>query len=291
MKFSILAIATVVSILGNTLVNAKGAPECNEYVTLQTLEGNYTIINGPAKIHMAGRVLSSPAAIAKGPATMAKVGNTIAFDSPIFGQLQLDMKITTIGKNEMDFTKWDFDGTDGDFTPIDPEDIALGLGCDKAVKTIRLRGEGSVDLPNVGTVPVTLWLQAIPMGIIMGRMDVIMPPGNLLLSKITMDRIGPLDYESSGEQEEQATDADTPEEADASDQKVEEIERAEQQLMREIETLETLDLLDDLDDLGVTQRLQDNGPIVDPDLEIKVIELKESGYLDNLDISELVSKP
>jgi hypothetical protein len=58
MKISFLVMATAVSILGATSVNAKAAPECNEYVTLQTIEGNYEIVNGPAKIHVAGRVLS-----------------------------------------------------------------------------------------------------------------------------------------------------------------------------------------------------------------------------------------
>lgn len=288
MKVSFLAVATAISIFGISLANAKAAPECNENVTLQTIEGNYEIVNGPAKIHISGRVLSSPAAIAKGPATMAKNGTSIAFDSPIFGQLQLDMKIMTISKNHMDFTKWTFSGTDDDFSPIDPKDVALVLRCDKAIKTIRLRGEGAVDLPNVGTVPVTLWLQAIPGGIITGRMDVVMPPGNLLQSRISMDRIGPLDYEASEEQEEQARNAPEPEEPD---QEGDEIERTERELMRELESLEQLGLLDDLDDLGVTQRLKDNGIIADPDLETKVIELKEKGYLDNLDVSELISKP
>ena len=288
MKISLLAIATAVSILGANLVNAKTAPECNGYVTLQSLEGNYEIVNGPAKIHMAGRVLSSPAAIAKGSATMAKVRNTIAFESPIFGQLQLDMKIMTVGKNEMDFTKWDFDGTADDTSPFDAEDFALALGCSKAVKTIRLRGEGTVDLPNVGTVPVTLWLQAVPMGIVSGRMDVIMPPGNLLQSRISMTHTGPLDYDGSDEQDTHAVDE--PEKADDTDRDSEELERSEQALIREINSLEQLGLLGDLEDLGVTQRLEDNGPIVDPELEMKVIELKEKGYLDSLDISELILK-
>ena len=289
MKFSFLAVATAVSILTSASVDAKSAPECNEYVTLQTIEGNYNIVNGPAQIHIAGRVLSSPAAIAKGPATMAKVGNTIAFDSPIFGQLQLDMKIMTVGKNEMDFTKWNFDGTADDINPFDAEDFALALGCSKAVKTIRLRGEGTVDLPNVGTVPVTLWLQVVPMGIVSGRMDVIMPPGNLLQSRISMNRTGPLDYDGSDEQDTHA--GNESEEADDTDQESEELERSEQELIREINSLEQLGLLGDLDDLGVTQRLEDHGPIVDLELEEKVIELKEKGYLDNLDVSELISKP
>ncbi|WP_428539501.1 hypothetical protein [Profundibacter sp.] len=64
----------------------------------------------------------------------------------------------------------------------------------------------------------------------------------------------------------------------------------EQELIREINSLEQLGLLGDLEDLGVMQRLKDHGPIVDPELEMKVIELKEMGYLDSLDISELILK-
>jgi len=277
MKLSVLTLVTVLAM--PALAQAQKIT-CNSNVTLDMLEGNYEFTNGPAVIEIMGRVIPAPNAVASGPAAVVRNGNGVVLDTPVWANMSIELAVVSDGADEFDFTKWNV--VEGDsIDPINGKDLGLALGCKGEVKTIRLHGTATVDMPDIGLQDMEMWLIAFPDRVITGRMDWATSAGGMVHTQIHMTRTGKLDYE--------ALDMGPPKEADKSTVPDGPTEYdLEVMMFEDLDLLEETGQLDHLEDLGIIDRIRDMAPFYLPRLQDKVERLKEAGYLGEFTLNELI---
>jgi len=144
--------------------------------SLDQLEGEYTITNGPGQLINVPNVGTVPAAAeATLTARFTKYGDSIELDSEVFGSMVIDF-VQVTDPSEM----WNFGESDV-FQTSDSDNAVEGANCGSANQLIHLLGTGTTELPNVGIRSISMRLTVFSENVIIGRMDVVMMPPNVTL--------------------------------------------------------------------------------------------------------------
>ena len=148
----------------------------NCITSLDQLEGEYTITNGPGQLINVPNVGTVPAAAeATLTARFTKYGDSIGLDSEVFGAMVVDF-VEVTDPSEM----WNFNESDV-FQTSASEVVTVGANCGSATQLIHLLGTGTTELPNVGTRQISMRLTVFDENTIVGRMDIVMVPPNVTL--------------------------------------------------------------------------------------------------------------
>ncbi len=144
--------------------------------SLDQLEGEYTITNGPGQLINMPNVGTVPAAAeATLTARFTKYGDSIGLDSEVFGNMVVDF-VQVTDPSEM----WNFG--ESDVFQSSSSDVAVsGANCGSANQLIHLLGTGTTELPDVGTRQITMRLTVFSENVIIGRMDIVMMPPDITL--------------------------------------------------------------------------------------------------------------